>query len=301
MTVLAQTNINTRTDSRSTQGSHQLTPAQLAAYRDHGFLAPVPALGPELARSTLSKIEAHEARHGDFPSKGLKAHLYLPWMNQVVRHPAILDAAESVLGPDILCWSSRFFIKAPGDGGFVSWHQDVTYWGIDVFENILTAWIALSPATRENGVMKVIPGSHRTIVPHREAAASNMLLRGQEVSVDVDESKAVYMELKAGEMSLHHGLMFHGSENNNSHERRVGFAVRYIPTRVKPLDGLPRDSAMLVRGADHYGHFDLEPDPVRDMDPVAVELHRKATATYAEINRLAVQKHEAMIAAQQQQ
>ncbi|MDH4149469.1 MAG: phytanoyl-CoA dioxygenase family protein [Betaproteobacteria bacterium] len=297
MTTLARTKTDTCTDSR--QGPHALTPAQLAAYHNNGFLSPLPALGPDLARKVLTKIETHESQYGAFPSKGLKAHLYLPWMNEVVRHPAILDTVESIIGPDILCWSSRFFIKAPGDGGFVSWHQDVTYWGIDVFENILTAWIALSPATRENGVMKVIPGTHRSIVPHRESAASNMLLRGQEVSVDVDESKAVYMELKAGEMSLHHGLMFHGSEDNRSNERRVGFAVRYIPTRVKPLDGLPRDSAMLVRGTDQYGHFDLEPDPIGDMDPAAVEVHRKATATYAEINRAAVKKHEAMIAAQQ--
>ena len=219
-------------------------------------------------------------------------------MDRVVRHPAILDAVESIVGPDILCWSSRFFIKDPGDGGFVSWHQDVTYWGLDVSENILTAWIALSPATRANGVMKVTPGTHRKVVPHREGAASNMLLRGQEVAVDVDESQAVYMELAAGEMSFHHGLIFHGSDDNASNERRVGVAVRYMPTRVRPLDGLPRDSVMLVRGTDRYGHFDLEPSPARDLEPEAVERHRRATATYAEINRQAVAKHDALMAAQ---
>lgn len=278
--------------------NHHLTPAQVARYQAEGFLSPLPALEPELTRDTLARIEAYEAQRGEFPSKGLKAHLYLPWMEKVVRHPAILDAVESIVGPDILCWSSRFFIKDPGDGGFVSWHQDVTYWGLDVSENILTAWIALSPATRENGVMKVIPGSHFKVVPHREGAASNMLLRGQEVAVEVDEAQAVYMELKAGEMSLHHGLMFHGSEDNRANERRVGFAVRYMPTRVKPLDGLPRDSAMLVRGIDRYGHFDPEPSPAREFDPAAVEFHRKATATYAEINRQAVKKHLEFVATQ---
>ena len=282
-------------------GAHHLTPAQLAHYHAKGFLAPLPALRPELAREILAQVEAYEAQHGEFPSKGLKAHLYLPWMERVVRHPAILDAVESIVGPDILCWSSRFFIKNPGDGGFVSWHQDVTYWGIDVAENILTAWIALSPSTRHNGVMKVIPGTHRKVVPHREGAASNMLLRGQEVAVDVDEAHAVYMELAAGQMSLHHGLMFHGSEDNRSRERRVGFAIRYMPTRVKPLDGLPRDSVMLVRGSDRYGHFDLEPSPQRERDPAALEFHRKATATYAEINRAAVKHHLAMMALQSTQ
>jgi non-heme Fe2+,alpha-ketoglutarate-dependent halogenase len=271
--------------------SNHLTAAQIQRYQTEGYLAPLPALDAGLARSTLDKVEAYEAQHGEFPSKGLKAHLYLPWMERVVRLPTILDAIESIVGPDILCWSSRFFIKDPGDGGFVSWHQDVTYWGLDVSENILTAWIALSPATRANGVMKVIPGSHTKVVAHREGAASNMLLRGQEVAVEVDESQAVHMELKAGEMSLHHGLMFHGSDDNHAQQRRVGFAVRYMPTRVKPLDGLPRDSAMLVRGVDRYGHFDLEPSPAGELDPAAVAFHRKATATYAEINRQAVKKH----------
>ncbi|MGA0023620.1 MAG: phytanoyl-CoA dioxygenase family protein [Burkholderiales bacterium] len=285
--------------SPNSTNRHHLSNAELARYQSEGFLAPLPALGPELAAETLAKIEAYEKQYGDFPSKGLKAHLYLPWMENVVRHPTILDAVESIVGPDILCWSSRFFIKDPGDGGFVSWHQDVTYWGLDVSENILTAWIALTPATRENGVMKVIPGTHRKVVTHREGAASNMLLRGQEVAVEVDEKQAVFMELDAGEMSLHHGLMFHGSEDNRSQTRRVGFAVRYTPTRVKALDGLPRDSVMLVRGVDRYNHFDLEPSALYDLEPAAVERHRKATATYAQINRESVQKHLALIAAQQ--
>jgi len=114
----------------------------------------------------------------------------------------------------------------------------------------------------------------------------------------VDEAQAVFMELKEGEMSLHHGLMFHGSEDNRANERRVGFAVRYMPTRVKPLEGLPRDSAMLVRGSDRYSHFDLEPSPAGELDPAALAFHRKATATYAEINRQAVRKHLDMMAAQ---
>ena len=278
--------------------THHLTAAQVASYQTHGYLSPLPALGAELARATLVNVEAYEAQHGEFPSKGLKAHLYLPWMERVVRHPAILDAVESIVGPDILCWSSRFFIKDPGDGGFVSWHQDVTYWGLDVSENILTAWIALSPATRGNGVMKVIPGSHTKVVAHREGAASNMLLRGQEVAVEVDETKAVYMELNAGEMSVASRPHVSWLGRQLREERRVGFAVRYMPTRVKPLEGLPRDSAMLVRGADRYGHFDLEPSPAGELDPAALAFHRKATATYAEINRQAVRKHLDMMAAQ---
>src|SRR6185436_20392425 len=129
-----------------------LAPVQVARYREDGFLAPVPAIGAARAREVLATLETYEAQHGGiWPGKGLKAHLFLTSLDEVVRHPAILDAVESIIGPDILCWSSRLFIKNPGDGGFVSWHQDVTYWGLDVSENILTAWVALSAATRENG------------------------------------------------------------------------------------------------------------------------------------------------------
>ena len=276
-----------------------LTPAQLAAYHDQGYLAPLQAIGPEHARAARREVEAFEAQHGGTWPKSmvLKPHLLLPWMDEIVRHPRILDTVEDLLGPDILCWSSRVFLKSPGDGGFVSWHQDVAYWGLDISESILTAWVALSPATKQNGVMKVIPGSHKSIVPHKEGVANNLLLRGQEVAVTVDESTAVYMELQAGEMSVHHSLMFHGSEENRADDRRLGYAIRYIPTRVSQLPGLPRDSALLVRGIDRYGHFDLESSPAAALDPEAVALHRKATATYAEINRLAVAKHDEIISA----
>jgi len=274
-----------------------LTAAQVAGYHERGYLSPVHALTAEEARDTRAKVEAIEAQNGGkWPRQlSLKSHLVYTFLDRIAHHPAILDAVEDVLGPDILCWSSRWFIKDKNDGGFVSWHQDVPYWGIDVGENIVTAWVAISPATRVNGCMKVIPGSHRSLVPHREGVSNNLLLRGQEVAVTVDESKAVYMELGAGQLSLHHGLMFHGSEENRDDERRIGFAIRYIPTRVKPVAGLPRDSVQLARGVDRYGHFDLELRPIRDLDPVDVERHKKATATYAEINRLAVAKHLEMI------
>lgn len=280
---------------QATQQLKSLTPVQVSRYREAGFLSPVNALSADETRDVralVEKVEAQNGGPGHWPrSQSLKSHLIYTALDRVVHHPAILDVVEDLLGPDILCWSSRWFIKDKNDGGFVSWHQDVPYWGLDVGENILTAWVAISPATRANGCMKVIPGSHRSLVEHKEGVSNNLLLRGQEVAVKVDEAQAVYMELGAGQMSLHHGLMFHGSEENRDDERRIGFAIRYIPTRVKPVDGLPRDSVQLVRGVDPYGHFNLEPRPQRDCDPADMELHRKAVATYAEINKQAVAKH----------
>jgi ectoine hydroxylase-related dioxygenase (phytanoyl-CoA dioxygenase family) len=275
-----------------------LNASQVAHYRQNGFLSPVNALSTEEAREARAHVEAVEAQHGgQWPRhQGLKSHLIYTFLDRIVHHPKILDAVEDILGPDILCWSSRWFIKDKQDGGFVSWHQDVPYWGIDVGENIVTAWVAISPATHGNGCMKVIPGSHRSLVPHREGVSNNLLLRGQEVAVTVDESQAVYMALEAGQMSLHHGLMFHGSEESQVDGRRIGFAIRYIPTRVKPLDGLPRDSVQLARGVDRYRHFNHEARPLRDLDPADVARHKHATETYHEINRLAVARHLEMVA-----
>lgn len=282
---------------QNTVAPKALSAAQVAQYRSQGFLSPVAVLSEAEARDTRARVEAIEAQHGGtWPRvQSLKSHLIYTFLDRIVHHPKILDAVEDIIGPDILCWSSRWFIKDKNDGGFVSWHQDVPYWGLDVGENILTAWVAVSPATRGNGCMKVIPGSHRSLVAHKEGVSNNLLLRGQEVAVKVDESQAVYMALEAGQMSIHHGLMFHGSEENHVDERRIGFAIRYIPTRVKPVDGLPKDSVQLVRGLDRYGHFNLEPRPQRDLDPADVARHRLATATYAEINRLAVAKHLEMV------
>jgi non-haem Fe2+, alpha-ketoglutarate-dependent halogenase len=282
---------------QNTVQAKALTAAQVAQYREQGFLSPVPALSAQEAHDARMQVEAVEAANGGtWPrAQSLKSHLIYTFLDRIVHHPKILDAVEDILGPDILCWSSRWFIKDKNDGGFVSWHQDVPYWGLDVGENILTAWVAISPATRDNGCMKVIPGSHRSLVPHKEGVSNNLLLRGQEVAVKVDESKAVYMALGAGQMSIHHGLMFHGSAENHADERRIGFAIRYIPTRVKAVDGLPKDSVQLVRGVDRYGHFNLEPRPARDLDPVDVARHKQAVETYAEINRLAVAKHLEMV------
>src|SRR6185369_15723616 len=122
--------------------------------------------------------------------------------------------------------------------------------------------------------MGFIPRTHTSDqIPHRDTfAKNNLLTRGQEVAVDVDESKAVTIELAPGEIHLHHVRLVHGSPANPSDERRIGFAIRYIPTSVAQVAG--RDSATLVRGEDRFHHFDHEPAPKADMDPDAVRLHR---------------------------
>ncbi len=257
--------------------THTLSPDMVARYRRDGVLFPLPAVGTAAARSLLERFEALERREGGRISRRTnhKPHLLLSWLADLVRDARILDQVESVIGPNIFCWSSDFFVKDPGDRKRVTWHQDSTYWGLSE-PDIVTAWVALTPSTVESGCMRVVPGSHLADqLPHRDTfAKDNMLTRGQEVQVEVDEGRAVDVVLAAGEMSLHHVRLIHGSEPNHGRHRRIGFAIRYLPTHVRQLSGIP-DSATLVRGRDDYGNFTHEPRPASDFHPDAVAFHAR--------------------------
>jgi ectoine hydroxylase-related dioxygenase (phytanoyl-CoA dioxygenase family) len=252
----------------------RLSEAAAAHYRAHGYYAPIRVMSEIQASAARNRLEAHEAIHGALKgSMRHKSHLLFTWLDDLIRHPAILDAVEDVIGPDILCWSSSFFIKEARDSGFVSWHQDSTYWGLDPAD-IVTAWVALSESSAENGAMRVIPDTHTLEqIPHRDTfAADNLLTRGQEIAVEVDDSKAVMLALQPGEMSLHHVRLIHGSDPNPSAKRRIGFAIRYLPTHVRQVVGI-RDSATLVRGVDAFHNFAPEQRPERDLDEAAVAFH----------------------------
>ncbi|NGM86268.1 phytanoyl-CoA dioxygenase [Parapusillimonas sp. SGNA-6] len=255
-----------------------LSPERVNFYRTYGYVAPVRVLSDDEATLYRSHLEAFEAAHGGpIPGKYRhKPHLLFPWLADLVRHPRILDAVESLLGPDLLVWSSVFFIKEPHDPAYVSWHQDSTYWGLSE-PDVVTAWVALSPSHHDNGCLRVIPGTHvLDQVEHVENLEmrdeNNLLTRGQEIAVKVDEAAAVELPLQPGDMSLHHIRLFHNSQPNQSAERRIGFAIRYIPTRVHQKSTY-RGTATLVRGVDRYGHFDPEPRPVAELAPESLQFH----------------------------
>ena len=261
-----------------------LTETAVRQYRDRGYYSPVRVMPGAEADALRAKLEGFEADAGILAGKlRHKSHLLFTWLNDLIRHPRILDAVEDVLGPNILCWGSSFFIKEPRNPAFVSWHQDSTYWGLDPAD-VMTAWVALSDSTAANGAMRVIPGSHKLEqVAHRDTfSPDNLLSRGQEVMVDVDERQAVMMPLRAGEMSLHHVRLIHGSDPNPSDLRRIGFAIRYIPTTVRQVAG-SHDHATLVRGVDTYGHFEPEERPDADMSLSAVAYHAAVTGAHAAI------------------
>lgn len=248
---------------------------RIARYRADGYLCPLTVLEPAEAARYRGALEAAEAAAGgSLPgSFRHKPHLVYRFAQELIRHPRILDAVEDLIGPDILAWESVFFIKEPKTPDFISWHQDITYWGLDYEGDVVTAWLALSPSTPESGCMRVVPGTHRReVVAHRDTFdQSNLLSRGQEIAVEVDEADAVDLVLAPGQMSLHHVKMFHGSHPNRADDRRIGFAIRYLPPQVETQAGA--DSATLVRGEDRFGHFEPEPAPAHDLAPEAVAYH----------------------------
>jgi len=271
--------------STSTSSTAAQRASLLASYRQHGYYAPVRALSVAEAAEYRAHLERHEAATGG-PLKNAyrqKSHLLFTWLAALVRDPRILDVVEPIVGPDILVWQTAFFIKEANDPSFVSWHQDSTYWGLSEPE-VVTAWVAFSASTPQSGCVRVIPGTHKLDqVPHVETrSAGNLLTRGQEITVDIDESQAASMPLAPGELSLHHIRTFHNSEPNRSNDRRIGFAIRYIPTRIRQTE-VDGDTATLVRGQDRFGNFELEERPETDLSAAAVAYHAKVTERRAKI------------------
>jgi hypothetical protein len=233
------------------------TTIDINAYRRDGYLSGVPVLDAPAVVQLRAAIEELEATRADGAGGHdlnqffrVNGHLVLPLLADVARSPAILDAVEQVLGQNLLAWSVELFIKEPGSSKTVSWHQDITYWGMGETDDEVTAWIALSDVSVDAGCMRFLPGSHLGgIVAHHDTfGADNLLSRGQEIA-DVDEARAVPGPLRPGEMSLHHGRCFHASGPNRSAGRRIGCAIRYVTPEVRDPE-MPRDYAMLVRGHD---------------------------------------------------
>jgi hypothetical protein len=265
-----------------------LSAAEIARYQEDGFLCPLPALSPTEARDCRGRLEAFEAAQGrslgQLPGQlRAKTHLLFPWLDGLVRHPAVLAAVEDLIGPDLLVYHLTMWIKDPGDAAFVSWHQDGTYFGLEPPDRHVTAWVALTDSTPATGCVVALPGSHRRgQLPHEtHRSAANLLSNGQEVVTDVDATRVAPLAMRAGEFSLHHTHLLHSSAPNRGHDRRIGVGISYIPTWVRHV-GSRRLSASLAHGEDRHHHFDPEPRPRGDFDADARAAHAEACARFFE-------------------
>ena len=258
-----------------------LDKTDVARYREDGYLRPIlviPAKEATQLRAELEDIEdmwlAADLPHPLNTYKRVNSHCVIPMAHRVAADSRVLDVIEGILGPDILIWSVEFFIKEPQTKSIVSMHQDLTYWGFGAVDQLLTAWIALSPATKASGCMNFVRGSHKNpILPHEDTYdKDNLLSRGQEIKVDVAPEDRVPAELQPGEMSLHHGLMIHGSGPNVTDDRRIAVAIRYCTPQIAQQVA-SKDYAILARGADRTGNFINFAPPSAPFTPASLALY----------------------------
>lgn len=261
-----------------------LTQQQVNEYHESGFVSPVDVMCESEAASYLEKLEAAERDYPQEinPENRNNPHLCFAFLDELVTHPIIIDAVEDLIGSNISLWGSVLFIKEPQSKGYVSWHQDATYIGIKPHD-FVTPWLALTPSNLENGCMSMIPGSHKNHIRKHEDTfhQDNILTRGQVVQ-DVDESKAVDLILKPGQMSLHHAETIHGSQPNQSNQRRVGYAMQaYMPPHVRQVIG--KNYWLQVRGENQRENSIALHRPQFDMDPIGVADRKLANDNWSEI------------------
>lgn len=261
----------------------KLTDSQIEAFHRDGFVSPIDVFSENEALRLRRELEAAETKWPE-AFKGAarnNAHLNLTCLDEIVHNPVLLDAIEDLIGPDILNYGTVLFIKEPHDPGFVSWHQDARYMGLEPHVGV-TAWVALSHSNEQSGCMQMIPGSHGEIRDHDDTfGEQNILTRGQEVR-DVDESKAVSLVLRPGQMSIHSARVIHASQPNRSDDRRIGFVIQpYMPPHVAQV--IKRTGAQLVRGKDPLDNFDRLGRPKKDMAPEDLAVRDRINQDWADI------------------
>lgn len=172
-------------------------------------------------------------------------------MHDLCRVPALLDYVEDLIGPVINQWGCQWFVKYPGDGSIVPWHQDAQFWPLRPHRTV-TVWLAIYDTDVENGAMQIIPGSHQQGGIHHDVNDAPHLLLNQEIPDElIDYDNVVTMDLKAGEISLHDDGLLHGSLANNSDRRRSGLTMRFYPPDVQcNLEVWPTFEAYPARGED---------------------------------------------------
>ena len=262
-----------------------LSSEQISSYRANGFLFPLDALTPDEVSHYQECLRQTERHLGgslmaiDRKYRG-NLHFLVRWVDELIRHPRILDVIQDLLGRDLLLYTSRFFIKEPHSAEIAAWHQDSTYFGLRPYDHV-TAWVALSDVSPDAGPVEFAVGSHiRGQLLQRSKVVSNSVNTAGQIIVEwFDRSNVAHAVLAPGQFSLHHTCTVHQSNPNQSHARRVGIALSYIPTRVRYI-GSRRMPACLVRGSDRYRHFDLQPPAREDFGPEETGRHDRAFKAY---------------------
>ena len=261
-----------------------LSSNQLKQYKDKGFVSPINIFSKEKAKEIRNEIELIENKiPGELEKSGrYNAHLISPLLDEVTHNPKVLDAVQSLIGENILVCGTTLFIKNPNEKGFVSYHQDAKYIGLEP-HNWVTAWVAITDSNEKNGCMRMWSGSHKDNLKEHDQKFNdgNLLTRGQTVK-NVPKDETTPLVLEAGQMSLHHPTVVHGSEINKSNDRRIGFVIQsYIGTNVKQVLG--KNSVQLARGVDEFNYHEIIGRPQNLLDEKDVKLKKRENNNLQEI------------------
>ena len=262
----------------------KLSADEISRYQNDGVVAPITVMPRSVAQELRRRLESAEKSFPQQigPEKRNNAHYVLACLDEIVHHDEILDAVECLIGPDIILTNTVLFIKEPNSLHHVTYHQDATYMGLEP-QDSLTAWIALTESTRENGCVRMIQGSHLLDIQQHNATfgEDNILTRGQQIE-NIDEERVLDIELEPGQMSLHHARTIHGSRPNKTADRRIGIALQsFAHPSTRQVYG--EDYALLVRGSDDYGNFTKGPRPKAEVDLANVEFRDGVNARLSEI------------------
>ena len=261
-----------------------LSSNQLKQYNDEGFISPINIFSKEKAKEIRNEIELIENKiPGELEKSGrYNAHLISPLLDEVTHNSKILDAVQSLIGENILVCGTTLFIKNPNEKGFVSYHQDAKYIGLEP-HNWVTAWVAITDSNEKNGCMRMWSGSHKDNLKEHDQKFNegNLLTRGQTVK-NIPKEKITPLILEAGQMSLHHPTVVHGSELNKSNDRRIGFVIQsYIGTNVKQVLG--KNSVQLARGVDKFNYHEIIGRPLNLLDEKDIRLKKQENDNLQEI------------------
>ena len=258
-----------------------LSEQDIANYHANGYVIPKYHLEPEFLKELQDALNTLIANNpGVRPEKLVSAHIQgrndegvtgSQKFLQLAMHPPIIDLVEQLIGPDIILWGCHVFCKPASEGYETPWHQDGHYWPIRPLANC-TVWVALEPSTKENGCLRVIPGSHtaKQLYEHLHEDRNDLTLNQRMAEGTFDESQAADLELQPGEMSMHDIYMIHGAKANTSQQRRTGVALRFMPgtslfdRNLRPSDGktgvnvsFATRPLWLLRGEDKTGQNDF--------------------------------------------
>lgn len=252
----------------TTARSDSLTRAEVASFHRSGFLGPYDAMTPTEMAVIRARIETEVLpTTGANPRNPLQSrHLDARLVYDLITMPPVLDRMRSLLGEDIVVWASYFFNKEPG-GKEIPWHQDANYWPIEPPLN-MSLWLAIDAVTSDNSCVQLIPGSHRSVLPH--VPSRDGMAFGEEADPAlVDTTAAVDMELAPGQFFIFNERLLHHSHANRSAYRRMGLSARYTTPFVELLDQdgpplFPGHRCVIVSGSDRFGLNRTAPAPACD-------------------------------------